>query len=261
MGRGRRVPTWPSAARRRRRSRPGRRRGARRSTPWRRASCALRRGRPSCPRWASRGRRGRCARLKRLVVRAAAAVAAAALAAQAGCADELRRVSAVCRRQGQTHARAGRDQGRGRWELACECAGAHARGRAHTRARKTDRHSCFDGVRAVLFDFEARVPLGLDLTEVRISQENGGPRVAIKGIKPEGQVRSHALAPAAASPAPVPLPPPSNWHGAGARARTRALARTPVSTSLCMCICTRARVRASGGVRMRACARVLPWAF
>jgi len=38
-----------------------------------------------------------------------------------------------------------------------------------------------------IFTFVERVPLGLDLTEVRISRENGGNRVAVKGIKPEGQ--------------------------------------------------------------------------
>ena len=39
------------------------------------------------------------------------------------------------------------------------------------------------------FEYEPRVPLGLDLTEVRISEENGGPRIVVKGIKPEGQVQ------------------------------------------------------------------------
>ena len=39
----------------------------------------------------------------------------------------------------------------------------------------------------VLFTFEERKSLGLDLTEVRISRENGGNRVAVKGIKPDGQ--------------------------------------------------------------------------
>jgi len=38
-----------------------------------------------------------------------------------------------------------------------------------------------------LFTFVERVPLGLDLTEVHISRENGGNRIAVKGIKPVGQ--------------------------------------------------------------------------
>jgi hypothetical protein len=38
-----------------------------------------------------------------------------------------------------------------------------------------------------LFTFAEKEPLGIDLTEVRISRENGGPRVAVKGIRPDGQ--------------------------------------------------------------------------
>ena len=42
----------------------------------------------------------------------------------------------------------------------------------------------------VQFTFEERQPLGLDLTEVRISAENGGNRVAVKGIRPDGQAQA-----------------------------------------------------------------------
>ena len=45
----------------------------------------------------------------------------------------------------------------------------------------------------MVFTFEPGIPLGIDLVEVRISEQNGGKRVAIKGIKPEGQVREDVL--------------------------------------------------------------------
>jgi hypothetical protein len=45
----------------------------------------------------------------------------------------------------------------------------------------------------MVFTFEPGIPLGIDLVEVRISEQNGGNRVAIKGIKPEGQVREDVL--------------------------------------------------------------------